>query len=80
MNLPTWREKDGDNGMGRVTSIIHTLFDYPVGMDCGRLRWRRLWILTQKTQGSIIVSKKRLNTTKNISKKKKKRLDSYLSI
>ena len=33
MNLPIWREKDGDNGMGRVASIIHTLQDYFVGMD-----------------------------------------------
>ena len=33
MNLPTWREKDGDNGMGRVASIIHTFHHYLVGMD-----------------------------------------------
>ena len=33
MNLPTWREKDGDNGMDRVASIIHTFHDYLVGMD-----------------------------------------------
>ena len=33
LNLPTWREKDGDNGMGRVASITHTLYDYFVGMD-----------------------------------------------
>ena len=33
MNLPIWREKDGDNGMGRVASIIHTFHHYLVGMD-----------------------------------------------
>ena len=33
MNLPTWREKDGDNGMDRVASIIHTFYYYLVGMD-----------------------------------------------
>ena len=31
--MPIWREKDGDNGMGRVTSIIHTFHYYLVGMD-----------------------------------------------
>ena len=33
MNLPTWREKDGDNGMDRVASSIHTFHYYLVGMD-----------------------------------------------
>ena len=33
MNLLTWREKGGDNGMGRVASIIHTFHHYLVGMD-----------------------------------------------
>ena len=33
MNLPIWREKDGDNGMDRVVSIIHTFHYYLVGMD-----------------------------------------------
>ena len=33
MNLPTWREKDGDNGMGRVASIMHSFHHYLVGMD-----------------------------------------------
>ena len=33
MNLPTWREKDGDNGVGRVASIIRAFHHYLVGMD-----------------------------------------------
>ncbi len=33
LNLPTWREKDGDNGMDRVASIMHTFHYYLVGMD-----------------------------------------------
>ena len=33
MNLLTWQEKGGDNGMGRVASIIHAFHHYLVGMD-----------------------------------------------
>ena len=33
LNLPIWREKDGDYGMDRVASIIHTFHYYLVGMD-----------------------------------------------
>ena len=33
MNLSTWREKGGDNGMDRVASIMHTFHYYLVGMD-----------------------------------------------
>ena len=38
MNLPTWREKDGDEGMGRVASIIHTLHDYFVVLGCNAIK------------------------------------------
>ena len=33
MNLRIWREKDGDNGVDRVASIMHTFHYYLVGMD-----------------------------------------------
>ena len=33
MNLPIWREKDGDNGRGIVASIIPTFHHYLVGLD-----------------------------------------------
>ena len=38
MNLPIWREKDGDNGMGRVASITHTLYDYFVVLGCNAVK------------------------------------------
>ena len=38
LNLPIWREKDGDNGMGRVASIIHTLHDYFVVLGCNAVK------------------------------------------
>ena len=33
MNLPTWLVMGGDNGMGRVASIMHSFHYYLVGMD-----------------------------------------------
>ena len=33
MNLPIWLVTGGDNGVGRVTSIMHTFYYYLVGMD-----------------------------------------------
>ena len=38
MNWPIWREKDGDNGMGRVASITHTLQDYFVVLGCNAVK------------------------------------------
>ena len=38
LNLPIWREKDGDNGMGRVASITHTLYDYFVVLGCNAVK------------------------------------------
>ena len=38
LNLPIWREKDGDNGMDRVASIIDTLHDYSVVLGCNAVK------------------------------------------